>query len=317
MKKTFLTVIIALASFTSFAQFQANLVLSPNPPGTLMDWADKKEILNLIIVNQSGAVGRFVIKAEFKLTDGTVIGSVDLARAKIYTLQGASLILNAGDVIPLNLINFSGKYKSSLDKTGKLPAGTYQLCVRLVTPGSYQPVSEERCRTFTVAAFQLAVPIMPFNEQVLKAEAAQTAITFRWAPVAPTPSTPVTYRILVFEVLENQTPMQALRSNQPLLNKDVIGTTQYIWQPQLGMIDCCPGNKKEDSASAGKTKVWGDPHVSEKISKKAFIWTLQCLDNLGRPFGDGNINGDGISEPIIFYVGKEVDKLKEEIKKPN
>lgn len=305
MKKIFLSVIIAIASITGFAQFQANLVLSPNPPGTLMDWADKKEILNLIIVNQSGAIGRFVIKAEFKLTDGTVIGSADLARAKIYTLQSASLILNAGDVIPLNLITFSGKYKNALDKTGKLPAGTYQLCVQLVTPGSFQPVSEERCRTFTVAAFQLAIPIMPFHKQVLKPAAAQTAITFRWAPVAPAPSTPVTYRILVFEVLENQTPMQALRSNLPLLNKDVIGTTQYIWQPQLGMIDCCPA-ANADSAKAKGT-----------APKKTFIWTLQCLDNFGRPISDGNINSDGISEPQIFFVGKEVDKLKEEIKKPN
>lgn len=319
MKKIFLAVIIGLASFTGFAQFQANLVLSPNPPGTLMDWADKKEILNLIIVNQSGAVGRFVIKAEFKLTDGTVIGSVDLARAKIYTLQGASMILNAGDVIPLNLINFSGKYKTSLDKTGKFPAGTYMLCVQLVTPGSFQPVSEERCKTFTVAAFQLAVPVMPFHEQVLKPEAAQTAITFRWAPVAPAPSTPVTYRILVFEVLENQTPMQALRSNQPLLNKDVIKTTQYIWQPQIAMkVPCspCPDMEPDmDSARAVKSGTGNIANMTK--NKKTFIWTIQCLDNLGRPFGDGNINGDGISEPIIFYVGKEADKLKEEIKKVN
>jgi hypothetical protein len=311
MKKIFLSIAFILASLFSFGQFTANLILSSNPPGTLMDWADKKEIFSLVIVNQSGAVGRFVIKAEFRLTDGTVIGSVDLARAKIFTLQSASLLLNAADVIPLNLVNFSGKYKTSLDKTGKLPAGTYMLCVQLVTPGSFQPVSEERCRTFTVAAFQLAVPIMPFDKQTLKAEAAQTAITFRWASVTPAPATPVTYRILVFEVLNNQTPMQALRSNQPLLNKEVIGTTQYIWQPQLGMIGCCPMDASSDSIAANaKMK-------NEAAGKKTFIWTLQCLDNLGRPISDGNINGDGISEPIIFYIGKEVDKLKEEIKKPN
>lgn len=305
MKRLLFIAVICLSSRLSIAQLAANLVVAPNPPGTLMDWADKKETLSLIVINQSGAPGQFIIKAEFKLTDGTVIGSVNLAKARIFRLQSASLVLNAADVIPLDLITFTGKYKTSLDKTGKLPAGTYMLCVRLVAPGSFQPVSEERCRTFTIAAFQLAIPIMPFHEQVLKPEAAQTAITFRWTPVAPAPSTPVTYRILVFEVLENQTPMQALRSNQPLLNKDVIGTTQYIWQPQLGMIDCCPAPNADSAKAKGA------------VPKKTFIWTLQCLDNLGRPISDGNINSDGISEPILFYVGKEVDKLKEEIKKPN
>jgi hypothetical protein len=304
MKKIFFVIAFILASLFSFGQLTANLVLSSNPPGTLMDWADKKEILTLVIVNQGGGAGRFVIKAEFRLTDGTVIGSVDLARAKIFTLQSASLLLNAADVIPLNLVNFSGKYKTSLDKTGKLPAGTYMLCVQLVTSGSFQPVSEEKCRTFTVAAFQLAVPIMPFDRQTLKAEAAQTAITFRWAPVAPAPATPVTYRILVFEVLNNQTPMQALRSNQPLLNKEVIGTTQYIWQPQLGMIGCCPMDANRDSIAANaKMK-------NDAAGKKTFIWTLQSLDNLGRPISDGNINGDGISEPIIFYIREKVKEVK-------
>ena len=48
---------------------------------------------------------------------------------------------------------------------------------------------------------------------------------------------------------------------------------------------------------------------------KQFVWTIQALDQQGVPFGDGNINGDGISEPAVFLVGKEVDKLKEEIKK--
>lgn len=302
MKKIFLTALASVAVLFSFGQLAANLVVSPNPPGTLTDWADRKETLSVIVVNQSGAPGRFVVKAEFKLTDGTVIGSVDLARAKIFTLQGASLLLNAADVLPLNLLSFSGTYKTSLDKTGKLPAGTYQLCVRLVTPGSFQPVSEERCRIFTIAAFQLAVPIMPFNEQVLKPEAAQTAITFRWAPVAPAPSFAVTYRLLVFEVLEKQTPMQALRSNLPLLNKDVIATTQFIWQPQLGMIDCCPATNADSAKTAA--------------SKKTFIWTLQCLDNLGRPISDGNVNSDGISEPIIFYIGNTAaTKMKEEVKK--
>ncbi len=282
MKKIFLAIIILLSVFNTDAQLSTNLVLSANPPGSLFDWGLKKEILSYVVVNQSGTVDRFLIKAEIKMTDGTVIGNNNLAKAQLLSLGGASRIFSASDVIPMDNMIFSGKYKTSLDKTGKLPAGTYQLCVRLVLPGTYQPISEERCRIFNLAAYQLPIPISPLNEQVLKPELAQSAITFRWTPVSPIPNYPVTYRLLVFEVLENQKPIQALKSNMPLLNKDVIGTTQYIWQPQLG---------------------WADLEAKNKT--RTFVWTLQCLDNMNQPIIDGNVNGDGISEPIIFYVGKE------------
>ena len=140
-------------------------------------------------------------------------------------------------MIPLDAMQFTGKYKTSLDKTGKLPADNYQLCVQLVTPVDYIRLSEEMCRPFNLASFQLSIPVMPANDILLDPKQAQTAITFRWTPISPRPVFPVTYRIMVFEVLEKQQPVQAMRSNLPLLVKDVIGTTQYIWQPQLGMID--------------------------------------------------------------------------------
>jgi hypothetical protein len=38
---------------------------------------------------------------------------------------------------------------------------------------------------------------------------------------------------------------------------------------------------------------------------KAFIWTIQTLDAAGLPVSDGNVNGDGRSEPIVFYVKKK------------
>lgn len=282
MKKIFLAIIILLSVFNSYAQLSTNLVLSTNPPGSLFDWGLKKEILSYVVVNQSGAVDRFLIKAEIKLIDGTVIGSNNLAKAQLLSLGGASRVFSASEVIPMDNMIFSGKYKTSLDRTGKLPAGTYQLCVRLVLPGTYQPVSEERCRIFNLAAYQLAIPVLPLNEQVLNPELAKTAITFRWTPVSPLPNYPVTYRLLVFEVLENQKPMQAMKSNMPLLNKDIIGATQFVWQPQLG---------------------WAD--LSAVYKTRTFVWTLQCLDNMNQPIIDGNVNGDGISEPIVFFVGQK------------
>ncbi|MBK8952783.1 MAG: hypothetical protein IPM85_11360 [Chitinophagaceae bacterium] len=285
MKKLFFTSILICATAAGFTQLTTTLVVAPQPPASLISWTQRD--LNFIVVNQSGATRQVKIKTELKTTDGTIVGSTNLAKARIVIVGFGNDIFSIEDVFSPVLMQFTGKVKTSLDKTGKLPADNYQLCVKLVTPTDFVPISEEKCRNFTIAALQLAIPVMPANETTLKPEAAQSVITFRWTPVAPQPSSPVTYRLLVFEVLDKQTPMQALRSNLPLLQKEVTGITQYIWQPQLAML------------TSGET----DSKATQPI-KRTFIWTLQCLDSKGQPLGDGNINGDGISEPAIFYVGK-------------
>jgi hypothetical protein len=222
---------------------------------------------------------------------------------------------------------FTGKYKTSLEKTGKLPADNYQICVQLVRPPDYVPFSEEKCRSFNLAAAQLPILLKPYNEEVVNYDLAKTAIIFRWSPVVPTPKFIPSYVIRVFEVLPHQNPVQAMRSNFPILTQEVRGATQYIWQPQgilnddrnttidsLTQKTAAPKQSQGvDFGQKNKIEHSGDPHEYKK-----FVWTIQSLDNLGQPMGDGNVNGDGVSEPIIFKVakgGKEVDKLKEEIKK--
>lgn len=313
MKKIILITAICFTSHICPAQLTTNLAVMPQPSGSIYNWGTKE--VTYIISNQAGSVVRnAVIKATLKTTDGTVVGTTNLAKAKVRAIGPGTLILYAADVIPLEVMVFNGKHKTSLERSGKLPADNYQLCLQLVTAVDFLPVSEERCRIFTLAAFQLPIPVMPANEIALDAKLAQTAITFRWTPISPRPAFPITYRIMVFEMLDKQQPVQAMRSNQPLLVKNVIGTTQYIWQPQLGMIDCCPDMEPDmDSLKAKKAGISSSrsnlrstqPGSSdEKKTGKKFVWVVQALDDRGLPFGDGNVNGDGISEPAVFIIGK-------------
>lgn len=222
------------------AQFVTNLVMNATPPSTLTDWAGRREILGFLVVAQGGSNPRPVfIKTEIKLTDGTVVATTDLTRAPQYTFRAGNTPLTAAEVMPLEIMIFNGKYKSALDRTGKLLSENYQMCVQLIEPATLAPVSELKCRNFFIASLQLPILMKPYNEEALTAIAAQTAITFRWTPLVPRPATPARYRIQVFEVMEFQNPVQAMRSNQPLLEAEIIGQTQYIWQPR-GIINCCP-----------------------------------------------------------------------------
>ena len=127
----------------------------------------------------------------------------------------------------------------------------------------------------------------PYNEEVLDGKTAQTAITFRWTPVVPRQTSPVTYRLQVFEVLPTQSPVQALRSNQPLLDKEILAATQFIWQPQLSF-----------STSAD----------NETKKLPTFIWTIQSLDKAGLPVTQTDANGEARSEPLIFFVDPNKNK---------
>jgi hypothetical protein len=310
MKKIILIAAICFSAKTSLAQFNTTLVMSPNPRGTILEWTVKD--LTYFISGSAGIAGRVILKTTLKTSDGTIAATTDLGKARIFNINPAAgnVILYSPDVIPLETMVFTGKFKTSMERSGKLPAGSYMLCVQLVAPATYQILSEEKCRTFTIASFQLPIPMMPANETILDIEKAKAAITFRWTPVAPRPAEMLTYRVTVFEVLDYQTPMQALRSNQPLLTKDIVGTTQFIWQPQLGLT--YKDNIKEGGDQRTKndsTKI-PTPEPDMDPDAYAFIWTIQTFDSQGKPFGDGNINGDGISEPNIFFIDRRKPAMR-------
>ncbi len=302
MKRIYIILALLITTLTGYSQYVTNLVIVSNPPGTLIEWDQK--ILTYIIVNQTGAQGRpAILKTEIKTLDGANVGTTNLAKARVFTPGAGSTVLGPADVIPLEQMIFTGKYKTTLDRTGKLPADNYQICVQMVTPIDYQPMSEVKCRNFNLAAYQLPIPTVPYNESIVALDKARTTITFRWTPVTPRPAQELVYRIRVFEVLRNQTPVQAMRSNQPLLDRDIISTTQYIWQHQLPLQFCSADDVAEaDSLQKGRNEL----ALVNGLTAYTFIWTIQTFDLSGHPFGDGNINHDGITEPVVFSVDRRV-----------
>lgn len=281
MKKIVITAIALFMGTAAWAQLSSTLIVHAQPPAQLSEWGDRREVLTLIVSGQGAAAGPFKVKTEIKLSDGTVIATSDLAKTATFTPNpGSSTILTANDVMPLEFMMFTGKYKTSLQRTGKLPADNYMICTQPVNPVDYRILGEERCKSFYLASTQLPVLLKPYNEEVLDGKKAQTAIIFRWSPVVPTQSSPVTYRLQVFEVMPKQNPVQAMRSNQPVLDKEIVAATQFIWQPQLAFMP--------PDTLAGRMP--------------AFVWTIQSLDKAGLPVTQTDGSGEARSEPVIFYV---------------
>lgn len=288
MKKLLLLCITFIAIKKLSAQIATTLVINPTPTAVLSEWTNDNSVINYV-VNFQGAAGLptldVIIKAELKSSDGSVVATTDLSKATVYTLTRGSKVFYARDVFPLQIMIFNGSYKNTLQRTGKLPSGTYLLSVQLLRPGTFDVFTQPDTRSFNLAAIHLPVLMKPYNEENLKAEEAQTAIIFRWIPVTPTQTIPPYYRLQVFEILNYQTPLQALRANQPLLDVTLRAQNQYIWRPQLSFI-------------------------TDTLAKK-FIWTIQSQDANHDPLVKTDGNGESRSEPIVFYVlPKEMKKLQ-------
>lgn len=271
--------------------FRAQLILNAQPTSLLSDWINHPEIVNYIVTYSGGPVGgNYTAKiiASFKDGGGNVIGTTDLNLLPNRIFSPGTVVLQSKDAVLLQCIRFTGTIQRVLNNTGRLPQGSYQLGLQLVDAQTLQKLTDEIVRPFNVMGYQLPILMQPQDKTVMESEKARGNIIFRWTPLSPAPpptaiQSQTKYSLQVFEIQEGQTPMQAFRSNQPILLKEVLGATQFIWQPQLFFAD--------------------------SSSNRKFIWTIQTIDAQGAGFNNGV--GDGRSEPFWFEVKSAKEILDE------
>lgn len=279
--------LIVLFSIVVEAQITTTLNLQTRPTPVLSEWANKNQIVNFIVDKASPNPQQVIIKAEIQLLDGTVVGVTNVTKTAPVTLTRGVKVYYSKDIMPLELMTFSGVYLNTFISTGKLPAGNYQLCVFVLDVASLQPLVSTKCKIFFVSNIQLPFLLMPANNAVLNKAVAQNTITFRWTPMSPIDqaSLPI-YRLQLFEILPYQEALQALRGNQPILDIKLRGVTQYIWRP--GLIF----------------------NTNNSLAIK-YVWTIQTLDSNGLPVSQTDGNGENRSEPLVFSIqDSNIRKLK-------
>ena len=171
---------------------------------------------------------------------------------------------------------------SMLSNCHELKAGTYTICVQFFNIDKVA-ISREVCKEFKVedAAVEYSPPtlITPDNGKKFSAQELQTVVMFRWTPLVPKPKEPVTYRLKVWQLMQGQNGTTAMRSNQPIVTKDVDNITQA-------------------TVSAIYTGPCKPPYLCD------YIWNVQALNRTGKPMGNNN----GTSEPYTFGVADEKSK---------
>lgn len=81
--------------------------------------------------------------------------------------------------------------------------------------------------TVIVGALRGSVILLsPADGKSIAASDASKPVLFRWTAVSPKPKEAVTYRLKVWQLMQGQNATEAMRSNQPIVTKDVVNITQ-------------------------------------------------------------------------------------------
>jgi hypothetical protein len=273
-----LTVMMFLIVQVAQAQITLNLALNNRPQPWLSDWVNPVNGQMIITYMLGPALNDPSVKLKTTLLDerGSIIGISNINSARIYTLRAGVNQFSIADALQLQNLVLQGNVQDLLQRTGRLTAGQYQLTVEVMNSQG-DVVRARQNRTFFITSYQLPILMQPASGSTLDAHLAQNIIIFRWTNLIPSSQELPQYRVQVFEILPGQTPMQAFRGNRPLLDEPAIkGTTQYIWRPNLPMLD--------------------------STANKQFIWTVQTLDAKEFPIPGMDMNTQGRSEPAIFSI---------------
>ena len=249
-------------------EFQVGLTMNPNPSPYLSDWEERTETVLVTITNLTNNARDVKVKA--RILDGSQLraetNSSKMPSVNVGPL--ASQVLSAEHVVPLQAIDLYGASEETIVRSGKIPAGTYQICVTILDANTEELLSQEVCQFFGITAYQAPFLQIPPNNQSINVNEVPT-ILFGWSPVVPNYPAPFRYVLQVFEVLSGQDPIQAFRSNRPILERDVAGATQYLWPPDISFLN--DGN---------------------------YIWSVRVLDDQDNPVTEP----DGYAEPFEFEI---------------
>lgn len=275
--RIFILLWLLLGSLNSWGQqIMVTMNVDPNPSPFLLDWAANPQTVFGTATNLTSNTLSFKIKTSIS-KDGELIAETDLAKMPVEVIEaGETLTKFAEEVIPPDAVKFnSTEIALQVITTGQFPAGNYSICLELVdATNTSLALSVEQCRSLLLTAYQPPVLISPTNEIELFSN---SVINFLWTQVTPNYPGLVIYRFKLVEIQEGQNTLIALGYNYPLVDEELINTTQLLLTPDL--FEPEPG--------------------------KQYAWIVQALsETTNMPLG----TNEGLSEPHIFSLKTNANK---------
>lgn len=258
--------IFLISGFAQAQKIKVSLTVQNIQPGDVSTWGPAAA--NGVIQDLYVPPGN--VKVVLKITGsngGALICGVTPALAPSETINNTKV---------LTVADIQGALGSCV-----LPPGSYFLCLQIYDEKN-TPLCDEVCKPFTVEEpKQLAndytgpALVAPANESNITDP--KKPVTLMWTQVTPKPQGIVTYTVRVYAVEKGQEPAQVIKTNSPVLEKEVNNITQTIWP-----ISAEYANSNEN---------------------QIFVWNVQATDKDGKGYGANN----GVSEYAVFGIIYEVN----------
>ena len=251
-----------------FQNFELFLSVQPLPSPYISDWELDPSLTFLQIDADNSETHQIFVQV---IVSEATYGEVLFAQSvPLEVPQGPwNLTINNTDFLDWESVHFNAALENQIEETGRLPDGSYQICVQVINVQDGFPFAMT-CAGFNILSPQPPFLIYPINDEVVPLP---TPI-FQWSPIAW--FTEVDYILTIAEVYENQSPQDALDVNIPHFTTNSEFQNNYPY----------------------------DISAPDFEGGKQYAWVIQAVDFEGNPIGDNN----GISEvaSFIYQTGNDI-----------
>ena len=268
MKPILILIALWLVPCLADAGVRITLNVTPSPSPYLSDWVTRRETIMLTITNDGPDTRIVKLDAQVFL-DGRLQARTNRDRMATLSIRPGIHRFNGEDLVPARAVTFVGDIERQVVRSGRLPSGTYRLCVSVSDAATGESLAPEQCSPLRIQSYRAPTPMTPANGA--KIPPPRIRPTFEWTSVSPQYSPRQRYEIRVAEVRDGQKPEQAFRANRPILERTRYASTRLEW----------PAEVRLDT-----------PMV--------FVWSVRALDDAGNPMGETE---GGWSLPRSFSLG--------------
>ena len=305
-----LTAFVLISASTKLASqsaWDAILSIDPYPSPYYSDWDNNPNIASLTVINPGAATQ---VRIHFNVTN----------RANKVVLSGSSDPQNIGaraTVIFDNPYDVAGsthhdeEEERIASRTGRLREGEYTACAVVADLTGFSLA--ESCTQFTIVYPDPPLLLSPANRDVIT----ETDPLFQWTPVQVPVDFQLSYVMRVVEILNGQTPQEALRANiphyqsldgqfsslrYPIDARPFEVGKQYAWTVQV--LD---QNGYAASGNDGRSEIWTfrfddeEPAVHGETVNVLFVNTDAKGDAVNRADYSGSL------EDICAKWGQQLD----------
>ena len=300
---------IAASSFVpipALAQSSADLTLfvDPYPSPYISDWEVQAGIVSLTVMN--GEVEQDLV---IVLTIQEPGGRVILEAESDPQFFGANETLVYGSTSELSgSLDYDSSYEDDILRTGRLPEGEFRVCVRAEDPFGVEQVPEQ-CVSFTILFPDPAYLLAPFDGETVRS----VNPLFQWTPLQLPVGFDLHFLLQVAEVLEGQTPYEALTSNVLHFEEDDITFESFEYPLEAAPLE-------EGSSYAWWVQALDQDGLAVTGNLgRSEIWTFSYSPDGTEPFVSGDpqtlqlLSADQASGPLSDFDNSSFDDVVDRI----